>query len=248
MIKCFSLSTAYLFLFAYTVSAQNKNDPASFTEVWSPVPKIVTAGQTTNPPPSDAIVLFDGKDVSAWQAQDGGAVKWKVADGCMTVEPGKGVIITRQPFGDCQLHIEWRTPSVVKGNSQGRGNSGIILMGNYELQVLDSYNNPTYSNGQAGSIYKQFMPLVNASRKPGEWQTYDVVFTAPEFNKDSTIKKPATITVFHNGVLVQNHATLFGKTEYIGIGKYIPHAPKESLVLQDHGDLVSYRNIWIREL
>lgn len=242
------LSCFMALAFATSLSAQDKNNPAALTEVWSPVPKVVTAGQTTNPPPSDAVVLFDGRDISAWQGQDGGAVKWKVADGCVTVEPGKGTIMTKQAFGSCQLHIEWRTPSVVKGNSQGRGNSGIFLMGKYELQVLDSYNNPTYSNGQAGSIYKQLIPLVNATRKPGEWQAYDIVFMAPEFNQDSTVRRPATITVFHNGVLVQNHATLYGQTEYIGIGKYVLHGAKEPLALQDHGDLVSFRNIWIREL
>ena len=166
----------------------------------------------------------------------------------MTVVRGTGAIKTRQKFGDCQLHIEWRTPSEVKGDGQGRGNSGIFLMSHYELQVLDSYNNRTYSNGQAGSIYKQLPPLVNASRKPGEWQVYDVVFTAPQFNKDSTLKSQARITVFHNGVLVQNNATIWGATQYIGIATNVKHGEKEPLVLQDHGDAVSYRNIWIREL
>ncbi|HVF96407.1 MAG TPA: DUF1080 domain-containing protein, partial [Flavisolibacter sp.] len=151
-------------------------------------------------------------------------------------------------FGDCQLHIEWRSPAEVKGEGQGRGNSGIFLMGRYELQVLDSYNSKTYSNGQAGSIYKQHMPLVNATRPPGEWQTYDVVFTAPRFSEDSLLKSPARITVLHNGVLVQNNTQLWGGTQYIGLASYQKHGDKEPIVLQDHGNPVSFRNIWIRPL
>lgn len=234
--------------FLLTAQEKDNKNPASLTEIFSPVPAVVKPGSTDAQPPADAVVLFNGTSTAAWSAGDGGAVKWKVSDGSLTVTPGTGEIKTNAAFGDCQLHIEWRTPSVVKGKDQGRGNSGIFLMGRYELQVLDSYENSTYSNGQAGSIYKQLIPLKNASRKPGEWQTYEVVFMAPRFNQDGTVKTPATITVIHNGVLVQNHATLFGKTEYIGIGRYEKHAEKESLRLQDHGDLVSYRNIWIREL
>jgi hypothetical protein len=166
----------------------------------------------------------------------------------MTVKGGSGEIISKQGFGDCQLHIEWRTPAVVKGEGQGRGNSGIFLMGKYELQVLDSYNNKTYSNGQAGSIYKQLVPLVNVSRAPGEWQTYDIIFTAPRFAADGRLQSQARITVLHNGVLVQNNQAIWGGTEYIGIAEYKPHSMKESLVLQDHGDAGSFRNIWIREL
>jgi hypothetical protein len=166
----------------------------------------------------------------------------------MTVAGGTGNIKSKQGFGDCQLHIEWRTPAIVKGEGQGRGNSGIFFMGLYELQVLDNYNNVTYSNGQAGSIYKQRMPLVNASRKPGEWQTYDVVFTAPRFNEDGTVKAAARITVLHNGVLVQNNIEIWGATEYIGTPGYTKHADKLPFILQDHGDAVSYRNIWVREL
>lgn len=159
----------------------------------------------------------------------------------MAASPPKG-------FGDCQLHIEWRTPSVVKGEGQGRGNSGIFLMGRYELQVLDNYNNKTYSNGQVASIYKQLIPLANASRPPGEWQTYDVIFIAPKFNAEGRLQSQARITVIHNGVLVQNNASIWGGTEYIGIAEYKPHAAKEPIMIQDHGDLVSFRNIWIREL
>jgi hypothetical protein len=171
-----------------------------------------------------------------------------VEDGAMTVVKKTGNILTKQGFGDCQLHIEWRTPAEVVGESQGRGNSGIFLQSRYELQVLDSYNNRTYSNGQAGSLYKQAIPLVNACRKPGEWQAYDAIYTAPRFAEDGTVQRPAFITVLQNGVLVQNHFELKGPTEYIGQPKYKKHNPKEPLMLQDHGNPVSYRNIWIREL
>lgn len=226
---------------------------AAKTEFWEPVPKLVTAGKTSADAPSDAIVLYNGKDVAQWQKEKGGAPGWKIEkDGALTVVKGSGNIATKQGFGDCQLHIEWREPAAIAGASQSRGNSGIFFMGRYELQVLDSYNNPTYVNGQAGSIYKQHVPLVNASRKPGEWQSYDVIFTAPRFFSDGKLQSPATITVLHNGVLVQNHVTIKGHTEWIGQPKYEAHSEKEPLVLQDHGmdggNPMSYRNIWIREL
>lgn len=239
-----------LFALLLTTPLVNAQDQqAKLTEVWSPVPPVVTPGRTAADAPSDAIVLFNGKDFSNWEGSGAQKeVKWSLADNAMTVVRNAGGIQTRTAFGDCQLHIEWRTPAVVKGEGQGRGNSGIFFMGMYELQVLDSYNNTTYSNGQAGSIYKQHIPLKNASRGPGEWQTYDVIFTAPRFNPDSTLKSPARITVLHNGVLIQNDAHLFGSTEYIGIPSYKKHADKLPLSLQDHGDAVSYRNIWIREL
>lgn len=232
-----------------SVTAQNRQggDP-KLTEYWSPEPKKITAGKMPSDPPSDAIVLFDGKDASQWTDATGATIKWTVADGAMTVAARGGNIKTKQKFGDCQLHIEWRTPSEVKGEGQGRGNSGIFLMERYELQVLDSYESKTYVNGQAGSIYKQLPPLVNATKGPGEWQTYDVIFTAPRFYENGQVKSQATITVFHNGVLVQNHATLWGGTQYIGISNYEKHAEKESIILQDHGNPVSYRNIWIRNL
>jgi hypothetical protein len=166
----------------------------------------------------------------------------------MTVVAREGGIKTKQKFGDCQLHIEWRAPAEVKGEGQGRGNSGIFLMERYELQVLDSYVSKTYANGQAGSIYKQLPPMVNSTRPPGEWQTYDVIFTAPRFYENGSVKSQATITVFHNGVLVQNNSTIWGSTQYIGIATYEKHGEKESISLQDHGNPVSYRNIWIREL
>lgn len=246
-------SILYLSLFGTGLSVgvlaqEKKVDPPALTEVWKPVPKLITPGPTASAPPSDAIILFDGKDAAAFTGDNNQPVKWKITDGMMTVEKGTGMITTKAAFGDCQLHIEWRSPEVVKGNGQGRGNSGIFLMGRYELQVLDSYNNVTYSNGQAGSIYKQLIPLANASRKPGEWQTYDVVFMAPRFNEDGSVKIPANITVIHNGVLIQNHATIAGATQYIGAPAYEKHADREPLSLQDHGDAVSYRNIWIRNL
>lgn len=222
------------------------------TEVWQPVPKVVTPGKTSADAPSDAIVLFDGQNLNQWQTAKGGQPGWKMEDGILTVVKGSGDIVTKQSFGSCQLHIEWRAPSVIAGSSQSRGNSGIFLMGKYELQVLDSYENPTYVNGQAGSIYKQLIPLVNASRKPGEWQSYDIVFSAPKFASDGSVLEPARITVLHNGVLVQNNGVIKGSTEWIGQPKYSKHGEKEPLVIQDHGrdggQPVSFRNIWIREL
>ncbi|KAF1055347.1 MAG: hypothetical protein GAK43_00140 [Stenotrophomonas maltophilia] len=220
-------------------------DPAR-TEVWTPVPASVAT--PAGAAPSDAIVLFDGKDVSAWESEQGGPVPWKVAEGALTVVPGSKGIRTRQRFCDVQLHAEWRTPTDTKGfDGQNRGNSGIFLQELYELQVLDSYNNPTYANGQAGSIYKQALPLVNASRAPGAWQTYDILWKAPRFSQGGGLTAPARITVLHNGVLVQNDTVLAGKTEYIGAPSYAPHgcAP---LYLQEHDSKVSYRNIWVREL
>jgi len=171
-----------------------------------------------------------------------------VKDGSMTVQKGTGNIKTKQGFGSCQLHIEWRTPSAIEGEGQGRGNSGIFLMGLYELQVLDSYNNKTYSNGQAGSIYKQHIPLVNACLKPGEWQEYDIIFTAPQFKEDGSLSSPAKFTVIQNGVLVQNNVELKGPTTYIGQPTYVAYPGKLPLSLQDHGNPTSFRNIWIREL
>jgi hypothetical protein len=230
----------------------SKMTPES-SEQWKPVPRVVTPGGSTvnsypATAPSDAIVLFDGKDLSKWKsAKKDSAANWTVSDGVLTVKPGAGDIETKQQFDDYQLHIEFRTPAEVKGNSQGRGNSGIFMQGVYELQVLDSYNNPTYSNGSAGSIYKRFMPLVNASRKPGEWQTYDVAYTAPKFNKDSLIITPGFITVFHNGVLIQLHTPIIGTTPYIGAFEYQVHG-KGPIRLQDHSNPTSFRNIWIREL
>jgi len=236
------LSAAPAFARANTEPAR---DPAK-TEAWTPVP--ATVATPPGKAPSDAIVLFDGKDVSAWESEQGGRVPWTVADGAMTIVPGSKGIRTRQRFCDIQLHVEWRTPVQTKGfDGQNRGNSGIFLQELYELQVLDSYNNPTYANGQAGSIYKQAMPLVNASRAPGQWQAYDILWKAPRFSPGGGLISPARITVLHNGVLVQDDTVLAGRTEYIGPPSYSPHACAP-LYLQEHDSRVSYRNIWVREL
>lgn len=220
------------------------------TEIWDPEVPVVKPGDTPLDAPADAIVLFDGKDLeSEWTNSEGGSPGWKVEDGCVTVEQGAGTIKTKRVFEDFQLHIEWRSPSEVQGESQGRGNSGVFLQERYEVQVLDNYNNRTYRNGQAGSIYKQLAPLVNACKEPGEWQTYDIIYTAPRFNDDGTYFTPPQVTVLHNGVVVQNHVKLRGPTEYIGIPEYNveKHGPG-SITLQDHGNPVSFRNIWIREM
>lgn len=220
------------------------------TEIWDPEVPVITPGETPQDAPSDAIVLFNGTDLSReWTSNDGGEPGWIVEDGAVTVKKGEGTIKTKRVFGDCQLHIEWRTPAEVVGQSQGRGNSGIFLQGKYEVQVLDNYENRTYRNGQAGSIYKQHAPLVNACKKPGEWQTYDIIYTAPRWTDDGEYFTPPKITVLHNGVLVQNNAEVRGPTVFIGVPEYaVEKHGKGSLTLQDHGNPVSYRNIWIREL
>jgi hypothetical protein len=242
----YSLLFALVTLIMSAAASQNKPNPKD-TEVWEPEPKVVSPGENFSAPPSDAIVLFDGKNLDNWVGKDGGKPQWTVADGAMTVVKGTGDIKTKQPFGDIQLHIEWRTPALVQGEGQGRGNSGIFFCEKYELQVLDSYNNRTYSNGQAGSIYKQSMPMVNASRPPGEWQSYDVVFIAPRFKEDGSLDTPGRITVFHNGVLIHHYTEIEGTTEYIGKPKIVAH-DKGSIRLQDHGNPTSFRNIWVREM
>jgi len=226
------------------------------TEFYTPVPPIVTPG-TNGSAPSDAVVLFNGSDLGEWVLmKDKSPATWPVADGVMTVNKAVGGIETKRQFTDYQLHIEWRIPEGITGTGQARGNSGVFLAstGNgdagYELQVLDSYENKTYTNGQAGSIYKQSPPLANAMRKPGEWQVYDVIWTAPRFNADGSLKTPAYVTALHNGVLVQNHFALRGPTQYIGQPHYTPHGPAP-IKLQSHGDPsppISFRNIWIRTL
>ena len=240
------------------VYAQQSNKPKpEETEVWEPVPAVVTPGTPETAPPSDAVVLFDGNNLDAWvQNKDKSPAQWIVSDGIVTVKKQTGSIETRQSFKDYQLHIEWRIPTDITGSGQARGNSGVFLASTgpgddgYELQVLDSYNNKTYVNGQAGSIYKQSAPLVNPARKPGEWQTYDVVWTAPRFNDDGSLKTPAYVTVFFNGVLVQNHFQLQGQTLYIGKPFYKAY-DRAPIKLQAHGDKsepISYRNIWVRPL
>jgi hypothetical protein len=255
----FNLKASLLILFflalAFTESAAQNNDPArmtpAMTERWEPVPKIVNPGAYPGlvPPPSDAIVLFDGKDLSKWKGKDGEA-KWKVEQGAFTVNKGTGDIETKQNFEDMQLHIEWKIPTDISGESQNRGNSGIFMQGIYELQVLDSYNNKTYVNGQAGSIYKQTPPLVNAMRKPGEWQVFDILYTAPRFKEDGSLFSPARITVLHNGVVIQHNTEIRGTTPNAGLPVYKAHG-KGPIKLQDHGDPskpMSFRNVWVREL
>lgn len=227
------------------------------TEVWTPEPKTVAPGVTEWAPPSDAIILFDGKNLDEWvSAQDKSPAQWMVADGVMTVNKKVGNIETKRSFKNYQLHLEWRVPENVTGSGQLRGNSGLFLASTgpgdagYELQILDSYNNKTYVNGMAGSIYKQSIPLANPTRKPGDWQVYDVVWTAPTFNEDGSVKTPANVTAFFNGVLVANHFELKGETRYIGqpFYKKFDSAP---IKLQAHGDPsppLSFRNIWVREL
>jgi hypothetical protein len=227
------------------------------TEAWSPVPAVVTPGASVTDPPSDAIRLLDGTNLNEWvNTKDKAPAGWTLADGIMSVNKPVGNIETKRRFKNYQLHLEWRIPSNITGSDQGRGNSGVFLASTgdgdagYELQILDSYQNKTYVNGQAGSIYKQGIPLVNASRKPGEWQTYDVVWTAPVFAASGAVTSPAAVTVFHNGVLVQDHFVLKGETRYIGAPTYAPY-DRAPIKLQAHGDKsepISFRNIWVREL
>lgn len=207
----------------------------------TPEPKVINPG----PPPSDAIVLFDGKDLSQWKSERGGEAKWTLENGAMIVN-GTGGILTKQEFGDVQLHIEWATPSEIKGEGQGRGNSGVYLQGRYEIQVLDSYQNPTYPNGQAGAFYGHAAPLVNASRKPGEWQTYDIIFRAPKPKADGSGVIPGSFTVLHNGVLVQDHIPVKG--DATTAAAFQGAAAKGPLLLQDHQNPVRFRNVWIRPL
>ena len=242
-----------LILFSISVTAQNhatipnEEWEPKLTEKWEPVPPIITPGYGTAPP-SDAIILFDGTNLDQFESSNGGPAGWKLENGIMTVDPSQPGIISRKSFGDMQLHMEWSSPVVIQGNGQGRGNSGIYIQGRYEVQVLDSYDNITYPNGQAGSIYKQHIPLVNACRPPGEWQSYDIIFTAPRFKEDGTLFTPATVTVLHNGVLVINHVTIKGNTEFKGLPAYKAHDLKQPFFLQQHNTPVSYRNIWVREL
>ncbi|SFU68964.1 protein of unknown function [Pustulibacterium marinum] len=275
MKKIYTLAAASLFLFSCDVKVEKevtteeetapqqmeaeKPEPTKpeETEVYEPVPPTVKT--TANKAPSDATVLFDGNNLDAWESVDnaGEPAGWTVADGVLTVDKSKGNIQTKEKFGSYQLHIEWKIPADIDGEGQVRGNSGLFLASigpgdeGYELQILDSYENDTYTNGQAGSIYKQAVPLANPINKPGEWQTYDVIWTAPEFNEDGSLKSPAYVTALFNGVVVQNHYELKGPTQYIGNPAYRKAHGKSPIKLQSHGDPskpISFKNIWVREL
>jgi len=222
-------------------------------DVNRPAPPIITPGATIANAPSDAVALFDGTEDSManWTDNKKNPSKWRVADGYMESVKGAGYIQTKNEFGSCQLHVEFATPSRVEGSSQGRGNSGVFLQGQYEVQVLDSYDNKTYPDGQCSALYGRAVPLANACRKPGEWQTYDIVYHRPTFDKDGNVVRKATFTVFQNGILVQDHAELTGGTGWRGphaISDYEAHGDKGPIMLQDHGNPVRYRNIWVREL
>lgn len=215
-----------------------------------PRPPVVDPGPAPPPAPvpADAIVLFDGTDLAAWERVEGGPAGWAVKDGYVEVVGGSGSITTRRAFGDMQLHLEWAAPSPPSGEGQGRGNSGVFLMGHYEIQILDSYDNDTYPDGQAAALYGQAPPLVNASRPPGEWQSYDIVFRRPRFGPDGRVERPARVTVWHNGVLVHDAAAFTGGTVHAQEARYAAHADRLPLRLQDHGNPVRFRNIWVREL
>ena len=256
-------------VFAAPPAAQKKNrtSPVGYTDTpvlpgqkWKvhdiarPHPPQVAPGAQYGQPPSDAVVLFDGQDLAKWTALGKGkergkpvAPGWKVEHGYVECVGGTGDLISKEKFGDAQYHIEWAAPAEVDGTSQWRGNSGVLIMSRYEIQVLDSWNNPTYADGQAGSIYGQWPPLVNPARKPGEWQTYDIAFEAPRF-ENGKLAKPAYITIFYNGVLVHHHKEIIGSMAHRAVGTYAPHEPEEPLMLQDHDTLVRYRNIWVRRL
>lgn len=255
----FLLSAAALTISAAQVSAQYSSTPPEvspmpmkpeMTEIWEPEVTVVTPGKNPGDAPSDAIILFDGSNLDQWVSSKDAAkpAPWTIVGDHLEVKPGSGDIKTKMKFGDCQLHLEFSAPDKVEGVSQGRGNSGLFFQDRYELQILDSYNNRTYRNGQAGSIYKDQAPLVNPMRDPLSWNVYDVVYTAPRFGADGLIDYPARITVFLNGVLVQNNTTIAGLTNYIGLHLY-PEAHGDDVIhLQDHGNKTQFRNIWIRPL
>ncbi|MCS7337963.1 MAG: DUF1080 domain-containing protein [Verrucomicrobiae bacterium] len=250
---CALIALVFAALSPVVCAAQQRLNPLMHDRT-EPQPRVVvppapSTQEQVGRPPSDAVVLFDGRDLSRWVSMDGSPARWKVQDGYMECVPGAGSIRTLQNFGDCQLHIEWATPPTPKGTGQGRGNSGVFFgMDRYEVQVLDSYQNSTYADGSAGAIYGQYPPMVNASLPPGQWQTYDIVYIAPRFDSKGNLVSPAFITVFHNGVLVQYHAPLTGPTSWLERKPYEPHPEKLPISLQDHGDPIRYRNIWVREL
>ena len=245
-----------LILSGLTLMAIQEENPKEALGPWAvhdpnrPLPPVVNPGPPLPPvpAPSDAVILFDGKDLSKWANEKGGPARWKVENGYFEVVPGTGNIQTRTGFGSCQLHIEWAAPYPPKGSGQDRGNSGVFLMGLYEVQVLDSYENKTYADGMAGAIYGQYPPLVNACRRPGEWQSYDIIFQAPKFDAAGKLLRPARMTVLHNGILTQENAELTGPTAHKARPPYKAHADKLPLMLQDHNHPVRFRNIWLREL
>lgn len=258
MKKLFLLIHICLFISLTPANAQGSMKHED-TEYYTPVPPVVTPGKSFGNAPSDAIILFNGKNLNKWvMANDTTKpADWIVSDGIFTVNKKSGNIQTKQSFQDYQLHIEWRIPEDIQGEGQSRGNSGVFLASTgkgdagYELQIMDSYNNPTYVNGQAGSIYKQYPPLVNANFPPGMWQAYDVTWTAPRFNEDGSLRSAARVTVFFNGVLIQNNVALKGPTRYVGHPTYETAHGASSIKLQAHGDdsePISFRNIWVREL
>jgi hypothetical protein len=242
-------------LMALTLPARAQLDPNWLGhDRLRPLPPVVAPATASTPEragaaPSDAVVLFDGAGLAQWAAMDGTPTKWVVRDGAMECVPGSGYIRTVQAFGDCQLHLEFASPAKAEGSSQGRGNSGLFFGGTrYEIQILDSYDNPTYADGSCASVYHQYPPLVNASRKPGEWQSYDVIWSAPRFDAEGRVLSPARVTLFHNGVLVQNNVELIGETGWLTRAPYRAHPEKMPIALQDHGNPVRFRNIWVREL
>lgn len=239
--SCLVLSTSVLSCLGLLMPVSASAQEYLTGKKWE-MPPIIQPGETDSAPPSDAILLFNGNDLSNWENGD----RWSVQDG--VVVSGQGMLTSREQFGDCQLHIEWSAPTPPKGSSQGRGNSGVFLMGIYEMQVLDSYDNETYFDGQAGAIYKQTPPMVNAMRKPGEWNTYDVIWTAPRFNEDGSLKSPAYITALHNGAVILNHFELLGDTPYHRPPTYNQHGEQGPISLQDHGNPVRFRNIWVRPI
>ena len=256
--SCLAILGAITFVGAAAGAQQTGAAPKpADTEIWMPVPRVVTAGATDRSPPSDAIRLFDGRNLDEWiNTNDRAPAAWTLTDGVVTVNKAVGNIETKRRFRNYQLHIEWRIPARITGTDQGRGNSGVFLASTgegdegYELQILDSYRNTTYVNGQSGSIYKQASPLVNANRKPGQWQSYDVIWTAPTFVGDGALKTPALVTVLHNGVVIQSNFALKGATRYIGAPEYARY-DSASIKLQSHGDKsppISFRNIWVRAL
>ena len=235
----------------YTDTPMQPNGKWRVHDGTRPQPPIVTPGTPSTQeipgrPPSDAVVLFNGNDLARWQSDGGKPSACKIENGIMVITGGSAV--SRDFFGDCQLHLEFASPNPPQGEDQARGNSGVMMFGRYEIQVLDSYQNLTYPDGQAAAVYGQTPPLVNASRKPGDWQTYDLIFTAPRFKQDGSLEAPAYLTMLHNGVLVHNHTAILGSVAFRSLAKYEPHDPKGPIVLQDHGNPVRFRNIWVREL